>query len=175
VDLHQELFMSKSMDSGQTLILNLMRTREHLSQLMNDRLFRAAGITDTQYNLLRILNGGPAIGYPIGEIRRRMVVRNADVPRLVDRLKDTGWVRRVPDPKDGRACRVQLTEEGRQKVGELYPKIQAFSRQLESAFSIPEQEQLHRLMDKLRETLRRELEGGLPTALKTAAFPDPRS
>ena len=45
--------------------------------------------------MLRILKGGPEDGYLIREIRRRMISRSADVPRLVERMVKAGLVQRL--------------------------------------------------------------------------------
>ena len=109
------------MEPGQEILLSLLLTREYASRISEDRLFKPAGITDQQFNVLRILKGGPAEGYLIREIRRRMISRNADVPRLVDRMVRAGLVARCEDPADRRGCLVRLTPEGTALEARLAP------------------------------------------------------
>ena len=112
MDLYEELRIGKPLDSGQETILAVMLTREHLARLLDERLFKPEGITDQQYNVLRILIGGPPAGYLVREIRERMITRNADVPRLVERLVASGLVQRTEDPADRRGSRVRITAAG---------------------------------------------------------------
>ena len=44
-------------------------------------------------------------------------------------VRDSGWVARRPDPDDGRAQLVRLTEEGRARVEVVAPKHRAWLRQ----------------------------------------------
>lgn len=108
----EELHIGKPLEPGHELALSILLVREHLSRVMDERVFKPTGITDQQFNVLRILRGGPAEGYTIGEIRRRVINRNADVPRLVDRLVKLGLVTRLQNPRDRRSCHVFLTSEG---------------------------------------------------------------
>jgi DNA-binding MarR family transcriptional regulator len=58
-------------------------------------LFRNAGITWTQYNALRILRGAQGEALSCGEISERMITRDSDITRLLDRLEKQGLVRRA--------------------------------------------------------------------------------
>src|SRR5512145_2236357 len=98
MDLRDELLIGKPLDAGQEALLAVMLTREYVGRLFDEMLFKPECITDQQYNVVRILKGGPPEGYLIREIRRRMVVRSADVPRLVDRMVAQGLVEKYEDP-----------------------------------------------------------------------------
>lgn len=108
----EELHIGKPLEPGHELILSILMAREHLGRAMDERIFKPSGITDQQFNVLRILKGGPVEGYAIGELRRRVIARNADVPRLVDRLAKLGLVKRHQNPRDRRCCHVRITPEG---------------------------------------------------------------
>ncbi|MDQ0578966.1 MarR family winged helix-turn-helix transcriptional regulator [Streptomyces rishiriensis] len=51
-----------------------------------------------------------------GELAQRLGVEASHVTRTVQQLQKSGYVTRVPDPDDGRAQRIQLTEAGRAAV-----------------------------------------------------------
>ena len=99
MSLQEELQMSKLPAPGVQLMLQLMLTREAVVRVQ-ERLFEAHGLTIQQYNVLRIVRGGPVKGHPIYEIERRMIYRFANVTRLVDRLELQGLLKRVADPKE---------------------------------------------------------------------------
>lgn len=120
----EELLVTRSLSPGHELALSLLLTREYLTQLLDERVFKPAGLSDQQFNILRILKGGPEEGYAIGELRRRVIVRNADLPRLVDRMVAQGLVRRCAHPQDRRSSRVQLTPLGLARLNTIAPVLE---------------------------------------------------
>jgi len=121
MNLRDELHISKPMEPGQEIILAVLLSREYVSRLSDERLFKPARITDQQFNVLRILKGGPPEGYLIREVRARMISRNADVPRLVERMVTGGLVQRREDPADRRGSLVSLTAAGHALEARLAP------------------------------------------------------
>ena len=149
-----ELNIGRPLDPGHELALSVLLTREHLTRLLDERVFKPAGLTDQQFNVLRILKGGPAEGYTIGEIRRRVISRSADVPRLVDRLAGIGLVTRQTNPRDRRSCHVVLTAAGETSQAQVAPAHAAFLPELEALLPAEERRLLVALLDRLREGIR---------------------
>lgn len=133
MSLQEELQMSKLPAAGIQLMLQLMLTREAVVRVQ-ERLFETHGLTIQQYNVLRIVRGGPTKGNPIYEIERRMIYRFANVTRLVDRLELQGLLKRVADPKDRRVSRVVITPKGRRLMERLDEPVQAMAVRLTSCF-----------------------------------------
>jgi MarR family transcriptional regulator, organic hydroperoxide resistance regulator len=77
-----------------------------------DELFKAHGITGTQYNVLRILRGAGPAGIPCSEIGGRMVTRDPDITRLLDRMERLGLCARTRDRKDRRVILSRITAKG---------------------------------------------------------------
>jgi DNA-binding MarR family transcriptional regulator len=152
--LAEELHIGKPLEPGHELALSLLLSREHLTRLLDERVFKPAGLTDQQFNVLRILKGGPADGYTIGEIRRRVIYRSADVPRLVDRLMALGFVARQPNPRDRRSCHVLLTPEGDACQARLSPVHASLLRELETLLPPEERAQLLALLEHFRDGIR---------------------
>lgn len=84
------------------------------SRLMEDvaRLLKPAGLRPTQYNVLRILRGARPDALSCGEITDRMITREPDLTRLLDRLETAGLVSRCRGEQDRRVVRVTITAEG---------------------------------------------------------------
>ena len=160
MQLRDELHIGKTMDPGQELLLSILLCREYATRLSDERLFRPAGITDQQFNVLRILKGGPAEGYLIREIRRRVISRNADVPRLVDRMVKAGLVCRHADPSDRRGCLVQLTPEGEALEARLAPVHTALCGEIDAILGAEDGRILLELQQKLRDGIRDRLGAG---------------
>ena len=152
--IEAELHIGKPLDPGHELALSVLLTREHLTRLLDERVFKPAGLTDQQFNVLRILKGGPVEGYTIGEIRRRVISRSADVPRLVDRLVGIGLVARQANPRDRRSCHVVLTPAGEASQAQVAPAHTAFLQELEALLPAEERRLLVALLDRLREGIR---------------------
>jgi DNA-binding MarR family transcriptional regulator len=94
------------------LVLNLMLTTRVVEENWAQYLKRAEGISPSQYNILRILRGARPKAARISEISDRMVTRDPDVTRLVDRLIKQGLARRERDSDDRRVVLVEITAAG---------------------------------------------------------------
>jgi len=155
--LKDELHITRPLEPGQELLLSLLLSREHASRLSEKRLFLPAGITDQQFNVLRILKGGPRTGYLIREIRCRMISRSADVPRLVDRMVKAGMVARCEDPSDRRGCLVRLTEAGAALEAALAPVHADLCREMAGILEEGECRMLLGLLQRLRDGMQARL------------------
>lgn len=76
------------------------------------RYLRGEGLTLAQYNVLRILRGAGEAGLPSGEIAERMIDRDPDITRLVDRLVRDALAVRDRHETDRRVVLVRITAAG---------------------------------------------------------------
>jgi len=90
--------------------LNLVRTCDLLSR-GPAQVLKSEDLSATQYNVLRILRGTPE-GLPCGEIGSRMITRDPDITRLLDRLEKRGLISRCRETKDRRMVMARITSEG---------------------------------------------------------------
>jgi DNA-binding MarR family transcriptional regulator len=97
--------------------LEMMRTMEALSHRFA-QVLKAEDLSSTQYNVLRILRGVPE-GLPCGEIGNRMVTRDSDITRLLDRLEKRSLVSRCRESKDRRTVWTRITPEGLELLARL--------------------------------------------------------
>lgn len=102
------------------LYLSLLRTADLLGRGFG-ALLKERGISPPQYNVLRILRGAGESGLPCGEIANRMVTRDPDVTRLLDRLEQRGLIARGRTPGDRRVVSTRITEAGLSLLDELDP------------------------------------------------------
>jgi DNA-binding MarR family transcriptional regulator len=110
--LQTEIKQKKPFQSvEQEAFLNLLRTADALIRRQAEVL-RRAGLSHPQYNVLRILRGGAPGGLACREVCKRMITRDPDVTRLVDRLEIRGLVARGHDRKDRRVVTLRITEAG---------------------------------------------------------------
>jgi DNA-binding MarR family transcriptional regulator len=91
--------------------LNILRTAEALTWGVSETL-KVADLTPAQYNVLRILRGAAPEGATCGQISERMVTKDSDITRLLERLDARGLITRARDGQDRRFITVRITPEG---------------------------------------------------------------
>jgi DNA-binding MarR family transcriptional regulator len=106
--------------------LDLMRTTDMLSRGLV-RILKNEDLSATQYNVLRILRGAPE-GLACGEIAGRMITRDPDVTRLLDRLEKRGLISRCRETKDRRTVMARITPEGLKLLARLDEPVQSGHR-----------------------------------------------
>src|SRR5579859_486208 len=77
-----------------------------------DQLMKANGLTSAQYNVLRILRGAGPEGLPCNAIGERMISRDPDMTRLLDRMEKRALISRERQKEDRRVVKARITEEG---------------------------------------------------------------
>jgi DNA-binding MarR family transcriptional regulator len=107
----------------------MLRTTDMLSRGLI-QVLKSADLSATQYNVLRILRGSPE-GLTCGEIASRMITRDPDVTRLLDRLEKRGLISRWRETKDRRAVMARITHDGLELLARLDEPVKtAHRRQL---------------------------------------------
>ena len=107
------------------MIVNILFTGSWLDTLNNSRL-KPYGITTQQYNILRILRGQHPSPATINMLIERMLDKNSNASRLVEKLRMKGLVTRSTNPKDKRAVSVLITETGLRVLEEIGTQHSAF-------------------------------------------------
>src|SRR6478736_8257272 len=133
----------------QDVFVHAQRTADWLMRDVEDVL-KDARLSPTQYNVLRILRSAgtssPA-GMACHEIGQRMITRDPDLTRLLDRLEDRDLISRSRERQDRRVIRVRITPDGLRLLRDLDEPIRTTHRR-----------QLSHLGDKRLRLLKRLLE-----------------
>jgi len=106
--------------------LDLLRTADILTRGALPVL-KAEDLSLTQYNVLRILRGARE-GLPCGEIASRMITRDPDITRLLDRMEKRGLISRARESRDRRMVMARITPEGLKLVDRLDEPVQKIHR-----------------------------------------------
>ena len=109
--------------------LNLQRTANALEQRVAE-LLRAHDLTLAQYNVLRILRGAGRDGLNASDIAGRMISRDPDVTRLVDRLEKRGLVERWRCTEDRRVVWTRLAPDGQALIDPLDAPVDRLHRDM---------------------------------------------
>src|SRR6202051_374061 len=112
----------------EAVFLDLMRTTDMLSRSLVGVL-KAEDLSANQYNVLRILRVAQD-ALPCGEIASRMITRDPDITRLLDRLEKRGLISRCRETKDRRMVMARITPEGGKILGRVGEAVQDAHRKL---------------------------------------------
>ena len=110
-------------------ILAVQRTASVLEQVVAEAL-RPHGLSSIQYNVLRILRGAGAGGLACQEIAGRMVTRDPDVTRLLDRLEARGLIGRSRSREDRRVVVARISGAGRRLLASADPSIESLPKRV---------------------------------------------
>ena len=113
----------------QEAYLALLRTADELQSRVEAKL-KEYGLTPTQYNALRILRGARADGIPCSEIGERMITRDPDITRLLDRLQKRGLAERTRGKQDRRVIYGRITAAGLKLLREMDEPIEKHGREM---------------------------------------------
>ena len=131
------------------VFVNLLRTADALARGA-EALLKPTGLSATQYNVLRILRGAGPEGLACREVGCRMISRDPDITRLMDRMESRGLIARARGEEDRRVVKSRLTAEGLRILGELDAPVQELHRRQLHHLPAKELRQLSRLLERAR-------------------------
>jgi DNA-binding MarR family transcriptional regulator len=148
--LRRELKQTRGFSSlAEEVMLNLQRTADWLSRSTAE-LLKPHGVSATQYNVLRILRGAGPGGLPSSEIGGRMITRDPDITRLLDRLERSGLVRRRRERRDRRVVTAHITPQGLELLAGLDRPVEVFHRRALRHVSKAKLKLLNELLEEAR-------------------------
>jgi len=106
------------------------------------------GLTPQQFGLLRFL--WEEDGLTQVELSSRSQIDRTTIGGLIDRLEQSGLVKRLPHPEDRRAYRISLTPAGKKLEAELAPLAEELQRAILEPLDPDEIETLTAVLGKLR-------------------------
>ena len=115
-----------------------------------DHILRGFGLTFARYEVLLLLSWTRSGAMPLGRMRDRLLIHQAAVTNLVDRLEADGLVRRVPHARDRRTTLAEITSDGLKVV---IPATRQIAAQLQLGISDEQAEEVFALVQKLRRSV----------------------
>jgi DNA-binding MarR family transcriptional regulator len=132
--------------------LAIIRTSSLMRRAMN-KAVAPFGITQPQYNVLRILRGAGTGGLPTLAIRDRLVDEAPGITRLVNKLERAGYLSRERSTPDRRQVICYITKSGLALLKRADSLIEAAAYLGPSGLTPRDQKALIVLLDKVRHTL----------------------
>jgi DNA-binding MarR family transcriptional regulator len=146
--IEDEIKQKKFRSEHHRMIVNLFFTSNWAAAHQN-KLLKPYGLSMQQFNILRILRGQHPNPATLGLIQERMLDKNSNASRLVDKLKLKKLVEREECKMDRRQVAIVITEKGLEQLKELDELIDS-SEKMFHTISEQEASELNRILDKLR-------------------------
>lgn len=147
--IEQIIKSNVALDNAKKVILNVMYTQNIIAEKFNE-IMKPFELSSEQYNVLRILRGQKQNPVNMCTIQERMIAKNSNTTRLIDKLLLKKLVTRQVCPINRRKIEVEITVAGLELLAQLDPKIieheQFFAKNLE----VLEVQQLNNLLEKYR-------------------------
>ncbi|MCI4666743.1 MAG: MarR family transcriptional regulator [Bacteroidia bacterium] len=129
-------------------IFEIIRTGHWFTDEVNKSL-KEFGVTEPQFNVLRILRGAKGRPVSVGEILENMLQSSSNITRLVDKLIAKGYVKRTECPTNRRKMDITITEDGLNILEKLDEKVIAFHAPYVNKLTEKELNSLRNLIIKL--------------------------
>lgn len=148
MELEKAIRQPRFESEHQKAVINVTYTAGWLNG-MASRMLKPYGLTNPQFNVLRILRGQHPNPVTLGTITERMLDPASNATRLVEKLRQKGLVTRDLNPANRRQVDICITEKGLELLAELDQLLRERERQFHT-LSEAEASELNRLLDKLR-------------------------
>lgn len=130
------------------LFVALLKAADSLSQQV-EQLFKPAGLTSTQYNVLRILRGAEPEGLLCRGIGERMISHDPDMTRMLDRMEKRGWITRQRQKDDRRVIKARITTDGLKLLKKLDQPVHDLHKSQFGHIATGRLKQLAEILDEL--------------------------
>lgn len=133
----------------QEATIALLRTASVVGRALS-RVLEPWGLSLAQYNALRIIRGAGPDGIATLAIRERMIEEGTTITRILDKLEQSGYIRRERALPDRRQVICEVTVAGRRLLDTIDPVVDAADEEAVASLSAREVGQLIELLDTVR-------------------------
>ncbi|MFY9308534.1 MAG: MarR family transcriptional regulator [Bacteroidia bacterium] len=148
MNLEEEIKQEKFRSEFQKTIINIYYTNCYIFSKFQD-LLSEYKLTVQQYNILRILRGQFPETASIGTIKERMLDKNSDITRIIDRLIIKQLAERKNSISDRRVAEIKITKKGLSLL-EKMDLVDLKSDNILSHLNETDLKKLNELLDKIR-------------------------
>jgi DNA-binding MarR family transcriptional regulator len=137
------------LDDSKKIILNIIYTQNVITDKFNE-IIKPYDLSSEQYNVLRILRGQKGSPANMSIIQERMLSKNSNTTRLIDKLLLKELVTRAVCPNNRRKIEILITNKGLELLKILDPKVAENENQFAENLSSDEKIKLNALLEKYR-------------------------
>lgn len=149
MELEKEIVQKKFKSEHQKAVVNVMYTANWLSATHSGFL-KPYGLTLQQFNILRILRGQHPNPASIRLLTERMLDKMSNASRLVEKLRQKGYVERTICEDDRRQVNVVITNTGLELLADLDTHLEDQEAELKNSLTEEDAKTLNRILDTLR-------------------------
>ena len=146
--IEDEIKQEKFKSEYHKLVVNLKYTANWLNA-SHSKVLRKHGLSIQQFNVMRILRGQHPKPASLILIRERMLDRESNASRLIDKLESSGLTSRIQCPKDRRQVDITITQKGLDLLEKINPEVEQLSLN-EILLTETEAKTVNDLLDKMR-------------------------
>lgn len=146
--LEEAIKQKKFGNEFEKVVVNILYTASWLERI-NIRRLKPHDISPQQYNVMRILRGSHPNPVMLGEITERMIDKNSNATRLVEKLRLKGFLKRDICKTNRRQVDITITQKGLSLLEALDVHIEEWQNE-HLKIKKSEVQQLNELLDKLR-------------------------
>ncbi|WP_272832677.1 MarR family winged helix-turn-helix transcriptional regulator [Gilvibacter sediminis] len=139
---------TKPMQLHTKTVINLMYRARIIEESVN-RILKGYELSIQQYNVLRILRGQGGNPANLSTVTERMVDRNSNTTRLIDKLLKKDLVKRQVCATNRRKVELFITTEGLELLKVLDPIVEANNQQMLNQLDSGELEQLNTYLNNI--------------------------
>ena len=147
--IEEEIKSTIELTLAKKVILNLSFSRSVIADRFLE-ILKPFDLSSEQYNVLRILRGQKGKPANMSVIQERMISKNSNTTRLIDKLLLKEYVTREVCPDNRRKIEVLITQKGLDILTELDPIITQQEHFFANNLTSDELEQLNTLLEKYR-------------------------
>jgi DNA-binding MarR family transcriptional regulator len=141
--------LKKFTNEFEKLTVNILYTASWL-EAKNIQRFKPYGISPQQYNVLRILRGASPKPMMLGDIAVRMIDKNSNATRLVEKLRLKNFITREVCENNRRQVDIAITEKGLELLSAIDNESDNWLKSIKT-LTIQEAEAINETLDKLRD------------------------
>lgn len=149
MEIEKEIKSTVPLNISKKVILNLNFTRNMIADKFQE-ILKPFDLSSEQYNVLRILRGQKGKAVNMSDIQERMLTKNSNTTRLIDKLITKEMVIRNVCPENRRKMEILITDIGLETLSKLDPLVDGYEKCLTDNLSAEELETLNTLLEKIR-------------------------
>ncbi len=149
MNIEKEIKSTVALDVAKKVLLNISFTRNVLSDCFQE-ILKPFDISNEQYNVLRILRGQKGKPANMCSIQERMIAKNSNTTRLVDKLLLKKMVTRNECLQNRRKIEILITDIGLEVLSKLDPLVIKHEKKFADNLTAIELNQLNNLLEKYR-------------------------
>ena len=148
MSIEQDIKQEKFGNEYDKAAVNILFTGSWLSHINSIRL-KKYGLTPEQYNVLRILGGSHPGSLMLAEVTARMIDKSSNCTRLVEKLRQKGYLKREVCENNRRQVDITILDRGLALLKKVDAETESWLNTLKN-ITKSEAQELNRILDKLR-------------------------